>query len=118
MEVPFSAPESAETLAAVGHRIHTVFATLEADNQFLTRRDSFQASLSNESQRYDLWARNVGLYKDGDSSLDYRFRDTPSIYDYTRHLLGKLEQSLLISTSTPCPTRKVYTYNLSPVRAS
>ena len=105
MEVPFSAPESAGTLAAVGHRIQTLFATLDASDEFLKHGDSFQASLSNESRRYDLWARNVGLYEDGDSSLDYRFRDAPSIYDYTHQLLGKLEQSLLISMSTPSPTR-------------
>ena len=105
MEVPFSAPESAETLAAVGHRIHTVFATLEASNGHLKPEVSFQAPLSNESQRYELWARNVGIYEDGDSSLDYRFRDTPSIYDYTHQLLGKLEQSLLISMSNPSSTR-------------
>ena len=106
MEVPFSAPESSETLAAVGHRIYTVFATLTAGNERSKCGDPLQASLSNESQRYDLWARNVGLYEDGDSSLDYRFRDAPAMYDYTQQLLVKLEQSLLISMSTPSSTRK------------
>ena len=118
MDAPPSATESAETLATVGHRIHTVFATLEAGSGHFKLGDSFQASLSNQVQRYDLWARNVGLYEDSDNSLDYRFRDAPSIYDYTRQLLGKVEQSLLISMSNPSSTRKIYAQILPPVRAS
>ncbi len=95
MKVSSSAPDAAETLAAVGHRIHTTFVALWADG------DAFQTSLRNESQRFDLWARNLGLFSDGHSSLDYRFRDAPSVYDYTHQLLSTLEGSLSTSTFFP-----------------
>lgn len=97
MEVPLSAPEATETLAAVGHHIYAIFTALEADDRPLEHGDSFKTSLLIESQRFSLWARNLGLYEYGHSSLDYRFRDAPSVYDYTRQLLDKLEKSLLTS---------------------
>ncbi|KAF6232486.1 hypothetical protein HO173_009366 [Letharia columbiana] len=95
MEVPLSAPEAAETLAAVGRHIYDIFTALYADDRPLEHGDSFKTSLLIESQRFSLWARNLGLYEYGHSSLDYRFRDAPSVYDYTRQLLDKLEKSLL-----------------------
>lgn len=97
MEVPLSAPEAAETLAAVGRHIYDIFTALYADDRPLEHGDSFKTSLLIESQRFSLWARNLGLYEYGHSSLDYRFRDAPSVYDYTRQLLDKLEKSLLTS---------------------
>lgn len=45
----------------------------------------------NESQRFELWATNLGLYHQGHSSLDYRFRDANSVYDFAYKLLLDME---------------------------
>ena len=97
MKTLLSAPGVSGTLAAVGHRIYCAFMSLW-ENELIHKYDgSFQASLLNELQRFDLWARNVGLYEDGHNSLDYRFRDAPSVYGFTCQLLEKLEVSILTS---------------------
>ncbi len=101
MKEESSAPDAAETLAAAGHRIHNTFAALWADDRVLKLEDAFQASLRNESQRFGLWARNLGSFGDGLSSLDYWFRDAPSVYDYTHQLFGTLEKSLATSMFFP-----------------
>lgn len=48
----------------------------------------------NESQRFELWATNLGLYHQGHSSLDYRFRDAASLYNFASKLLQDLENCL------------------------
>ncbi|KAJ5908062.1 hypothetical protein N7495_000744 [Penicillium taxi] len=48
-------------------------------------------NLFNQTQRFELWAKNLGLYHLGHSSLDYRFRDAPSLLEYTMGLLRNLE---------------------------
>ena len=83
-----------ETLAAIGRRIHCYFGSLESDARSHEDNDFSYSALKNESQRFGLWARNLGLYSLGHSSLDYRFRDAPVIYQYTRHLLVDLEKSI------------------------
>ena len=89
-----------ETLAAIGHRIHSTFRSLETDTRPSADDASFFPALVNESQRFGLWAKNLGLYSLGHSSLDYRFRDAPVVYQYTRRLLGNLEESVSASMST------------------
>lgn len=97
-----SAPEAAEILAAVGRRIQIAFAVLDAYYEIPRQGGSFQASLSDTSHRFNLWTRSVGLYQEGQGSLDYQFRDAPSVYDYTHELLVKLEKSLLTSIFPLC----------------
>lgn len=53
----------------------------------------FQA-ISNELQRFELWATNLGLHHNGHSSLDYRLRDSVLVFGYTINLLRDLEQAL------------------------
>ena len=89
-----------ETLTAIGHRIHSSFRSLESDIGPSADDASFFPALVNESQRFGLWAKNLGLYGLGHSSLDYRFRDAPVVYQYTRNLLGNLEKSVSASMST------------------
>ena len=91
-------PDPEETLAAIGHRIHRFLGSLEMDAKFQEDEDSFFSALVNESQRFGLWAKNLGLYDLGHSSLDYRFRDAPLVYQYTRRLLLDLEDSFSKST--------------------
>lgn len=93
-----------ETLAGIGHRIHYYFGSLTAEARSHKDEDAFLSALVNESQRFSLWAKNLGLYNLGHSSLDYRFRDAPAVYQYTCHLLLDLEKSILKSTLTVLPS--------------
>ena len=54
-------------------------------------------AVANESQRFNLWAVNLGLHQPGHGSLDYRFRDAPQIYQYARKLLLDLRGALQMS---------------------
>ena len=99
-KMPPTPPVTDETLAAIGHRIHNVFGSLESDTRSSANDASFFLAIASESQRFSLWAKNLGLYGLGHSSLDYRFRDAPVVYQYTRNLLGNLEKSVSASMST------------------
>lgn len=70
-------------LSAIGRHIHERLAALEPYYRLTT-----------QAQRYELWAENLGLYHLGHSSLDYRFRDAPSIYKLTHRLLSHLMDTL------------------------
>ena len=59
----------------------------------------FREAISTESQRFELWATNLGLYHSGHSSLDYRFRDAPSLYEFAHKLLRDVERYLSLSRS-------------------
>ena len=102
--MPPTPPDADETLTAIGHRIHHAFCSLESDAGSREDEDCFYSAVVNESQRFGLWAKNLGLYDLGHSSLDYRFRDAPTVYQYTRHLLIDLEMSILRSMLTVLPS--------------
>lgn len=85
-----------EPLATIGRRIHHTFKALEVSDT----RDLSVSSLENESQRFELWAVNLGLYHLGHSSLDYRFRDAPSVFGFAYRLLRDLEKYLIVSKSS------------------
>ena len=92
MEMP---PESSckdETLAAIGQRIYGSFESLEIHSRSYKVENSFSSALVNQSQRFSLWAKNLGLYDLGHRSLDYRFRDAPTEHRYARKLLDDLEK--------------------------
>lgn len=92
-----------ETLASIGHRINYSFGSTIADARSHKDEDAFLSSLVDESQRFGLWAKNLGLYSLGHGSLDYRFRDAPTVYQYTRNILVDLDKSILNSTLTVLP---------------
>ena len=75
-------------LAEIGRRIHGRLTALESYDRLVI-----------QAQRYELWAGNLGLYQSGHSSLDYRFRDAPSIHTLTFRLLTHLEETLSTSKS-------------------
>lgn len=87
-------PDADEALAAIGHRIYRSFESLSHEDE-----DSFSSALVNECQRFGLWAKNLGLYNLGHSSLDYRLRDAPVVYKHTKLLLVDLEKSIWKSVS-------------------
>ena len=67
-----------EPLTAIGQRIHRTFGVLEAR---LTR-DLPAVTLQPESQRFERWGGDAGLYDQGRSSLDRRFREPPSVLSF------------------------------------
>ena len=51
-----------------------------------------------EMQRFQLWAINIGLYRQDHSSLDYRLRDNEVVRSFTEELLTSLIEALKEST--------------------
>ena len=94
MEALPAPPGAKETLAVIGHRIRSSLISVKRDLGAQEAEDSLASALVNESQRFGLWAKNLGLYDLGHSSLDYRLRDAPMVYKYTRSLLVDLEASI------------------------
>ncbi|KAL3486006.1 hypothetical protein BJX62DRAFT_242421 [Aspergillus germanicus] len=80
-----------ESLGAVGKDVLQEFTNLIA----LVDQE-YQPKVSNEMQRFDLWASSLGLYHTGHSSLDYRFRDSPPLFQYALGLLNDLLETLSI----------------------
>jgi hypothetical protein len=80
-----------ESLGAVGKEVLQEFTNLIA----LVDQE-YQPNVSNEMQRFDLWASSLGLYHTGHSSLDYRFRDSPPLFQYALGLLNDLLETLSI----------------------
>ena len=84
-----------ESLKSIGIRVSQSFATLDHKATGLLRE-----AVRNESERFDLWTNNLGLLQSGHSSLDYRFRDAPLLYNFAQKLLCDVERYLFISKST------------------
>jgi hypothetical protein len=80
-----------ESLGAVGKDILQEFTRLVT-----LVNPEYQAKVSNEMQRFELWASSLGLYHTGHSSLDYRFRDSPPLSQYALGLLIDLVETLSI----------------------
>lgn len=88
---------SAELLVTIGRRVQDAFENLKATESRQHQQGTFEVALENQSQRFRLWAINMGLYQTGHGSLDYRFRDAPLVYSFARELLCDLERYLFIS---------------------
>jgi hypothetical protein len=89
-------PTTRETLGAIGKKTSRLFQILA--NETLSSNDSAVAdqgpAVENESQRFSLWATNLGLLNTGNSSLDYRLRDAEVLLDAVRKLLLDLNDTL------------------------
>lgn len=87
--------KSASDLARLGAEIVNLFyRCLE-----LSETGSFDPNYSigawkNESQRFDLWADNLGLHHRGHSSLQYRLREAAILESLVKSLLNDLRRSL------------------------
>ena len=99
MEMPPESSYKNETLAAIGQRIYGSLELLEIGSSSHKVKDSFSSALTNQFQRFGLWAKNLGLYDLGHCSLDYRFRDAPTEHRYVRKLLDDLENYISLSKS-------------------
>lgn len=97
-------PEFIESLVTIGIRVSNQFAALDG---LVKGNGDDKDKLTNELQRFELWATSLGLYHGGHSSLDYRFRDSPPLFRYAHKLLRDLESGLsqrLHSRSIPSRT--------------
>ncbi|KAJ0416339.1 hypothetical protein BJY00DRAFT_316990 [Aspergillus carlsbadensis] len=77
---------STQSLSAVGLKVNRHFGSVAQSDQ--------ASAIRNEHQRFDLWASSLGLYHLGHSSLDYRLRDSPPLFNYARGLLHDLAVAL------------------------
>ncbi|KAJ5602040.1 hypothetical protein N7510_011574 [Penicillium lagena] len=80
-----------DTLYNVGWRISDDFLSIE---QLVRDEIKRNAAVLNELQRFELWATNLGLHHSGQSSLDYRLRDSDLVFNYALDLLYDLERAL------------------------
>ena len=101
-----------ELLATTGRRIYNKFLNLEERLEASRNVQLSQEQFINEFQRFSLWATNLGLYHAGHSSLDYRFRDAPSVADFAKRLLKDLEKNLSISKSESLTVHAGESYSL------
>jgi hypothetical protein len=86
-----------ESLASMAQKVRNQFVLAEG---LVARGKEDNPKLVSQTQRFELWAKNLGLYHLGHSSLDYRFRDAPSLFEYTMGLLRNLE-GLLVQRELP-----------------
>ncbi|KAE8416102.1 hypothetical protein BDV36DRAFT_297473 [Aspergillus pseudocaelatus] len=84
-----------ETLSSIAQKISNRFVLVERSAARSSDEGFNYFKLINETQRFELWAKNLGLYHLGHSSLDYRFRDAPTLFEFTVGLLRNLEALLV-----------------------
>ena len=89
----------AKTLVYTFRRVETMFGDLEhQDRDTIERTHSYTYdNLINESQRFRLWARDIGLCSDDHSLLELRLQDAHSVRGYIIELLEDLERLLPLS---------------------
>ncbi|KAL4986564.1 hypothetical protein BDW68DRAFT_178686 [Aspergillus falconensis] len=94
------------SLRLIGNEISAQFSALSQ-----TLDTSYLRQFLNETQRFDIWASNLGVFHNGHSSLDYRFRDSPPLWDYTFNLLSDLNEALsaftLQAATAPHPQQSI-----------
>ncbi|KAL2807837.1 hypothetical protein BJX63DRAFT_411145 [Aspergillus granulosus] len=86
-------PQEQLSLATMGEAASRQFALLSESMEV-----SNQRRFIDQQQRYETWASSLGLYHLGHSSLDYRFRDSPPLFEYASGLLADLNRALLMLT--------------------
>ncbi|KAL8816325.1 MAG: hypothetical protein Q9223_004639 [Gallowayella weberi] len=84
-------------LIDIGQRLRITFNNLKSHLASEQEHLTLPNALENASQRFDLWAVNLGLYVTGHSSLEYRLGDAPLIYNYAKQALADLQKYLDIS---------------------
>ncbi|KAL4882098.1 hypothetical protein BJY04DRAFT_188020 [Aspergillus karnatakaensis] len=88
------ASQEDRALVTIGRAVAARFFTLSEQIDGTYRR-----AFVNEQQRYEIWASTLGLYHTGHSSLDYRFRDSPPLFEYTFTLLEDVNNCLIALAS-------------------
>ena len=94
---------SEKDLAILGRNARAAFTVA---NDILEKNDAIisklpdAGALRSELQRFQLWAINLGLFRQDHSSLDYRLRDNEVIRSFTGELLTSLIEALGESMSS------------------
>ena len=85
---------TAQNLAPVGREIVALFRTVQRSGDKLVEPKYTVEAWMNESQRFNLWADNLGLHHHGHSSLEYRLREASNLESLIKSLLEDLRRSL------------------------
>lgn len=85
---------TAQNLTLVGREIVALFRTVERVGDKLVEPKYTVEAWINESQRFNLWADNLGLHHRGHSSLDYRLREASNLESLIKSLLEDLRRLL------------------------
>ena len=86
-----------ENLATHGHHVRQSFQNAcksLAQNVSNVAGQLEPTAVESETQRFLLWATNLGLLHHDHSSLDYRLRDNEVVRSFTTSLLSNLIESL------------------------
>lgn len=87
--------DSTSDLALVGAEIVNLFhRSLEVPEICISDPKYSAGAWKNESQRFNLWADNLGLHHRGHSSLQYRLREAAILEGLVKGLLNDLRRSL------------------------
>lgn len=90
-----------DNLKSIAKRIDAKFRSLLAETVGTTSEHALAAPrLLSESQRFDVWGHNLGVFQGGHASLDYRFRDAPRVFDFAQRLLSNLDDTLNVGRSS------------------
>lgn len=83
-----------DSLAATGFTTRSKFeeAVIYAQEQGFD--DDLLWRLKEAQSDFSLWGRSWGLLRTGHSSLDYRFRKAPVVFDHTREILLNIQYEL------------------------
>lgn len=79
LKIAVDHPEPAEPLTTISIRASNLLSRLAEQ---IDPNDNCKSALVNELWIFELWAVNLGVYHCGHSSLDYRFRDSPHLFNY------------------------------------
>ncbi|KOS36369.1 hypothetical protein ACN38_g12893 [Penicillium nordicum] len=106
--------EPVDSLVTAGKKVNNLFTALDG---LINVNSDDKYRLTNELQRFQLWAVDLGLYHGGHSSLDYRFRDSPPLFKYAYKLLRDLETGLSQCVYSPSLLRRYHllTWLIGPI---
>ena len=91
--------EEPSVLALIGKEIVSCFRKLRpTEDNTVVVSENFPSALEYETERFNLWAENLGLHHHGHSSLDYQLREADKLATFIRSLLEDLRSSLLDRT--------------------
>lgn len=90
------AEEANPSLAQIGDNSIRLFSSLitALANLDSSTIEASRAAIDNETQRFDLWAQNLGLTLPAHKGLDYRLQNAPSLRMTVHAFLEDLNESL------------------------
>lgn len=92
------ADDESLSLVAISHSIRAKFVNLKPSGTCELPAQPLREGLLEQSDRFELWAINIGAYSLGHSSLDYRSRDATGLQDFARKLPKDLDSYLTAGT--------------------